>query len=395
VQFAPEFELRAGSFGLLGGAPIAVRRLAPPALGLIAAACLAWVLCPAPPAHWLTWRQLFVTSALYVAAVLAISTAATVGAYATLGGGARSRIRAIQWSTPVAAAWFAPLAVWCSEQSGWAVVAAMVLAAYLTSQLMSGNGTAQDPGESRLPYGLLPDAIFRSPLVEPMTGALLLPLCCALLLQVACAASSMGHVGLAAVFAAIATAAIVSRADFAMPTRATRPVLRTAAIVAVAVICTAAGLARYLNHARPFDSEEPGKSSMGGNASRRPPSDLEHQSVPKLKSRTSASSAVVGSTFPGIILTPEEQPQSQLVPPLPAMQPTLFSARHATPLSIPFFGVYWLFRAPDTHPPENSLQARGSPAEHTFRSTDHRPLIAKSRLPSPTPTLTAGRFRSS
>jgi hypothetical protein len=57
------------------------------------------------------------------------------------------------------------------------------------------------------------------------------------------------------------------------------------------------------------------------------------------------------------------------------MQQGLFSASHATPLSIPFFGVYWIFKAPAVRPPENSLQARGSPSEHTFRSTDHRPLI--------------------
>ncbi len=38
-----------------------------------------------------------------------------------------------------------------------------------------------------------------------------------------------------------------------------------------------------------------------------------------------------------------------------------------------------MFKAPDTRPPENALHARGSPAEHTFRSTDHRPLIMEAR----------------
>ena len=229
---------------------------------------------------------------------------------------------------------------------------------------------------SRRPF---PDAIFQSPLVEPMTGTLLQPLCCALLLQVACAASSVGQVTLATVFAGIGTAAIVARGGFADPTRAPRPLLRGAAIIVVAVICTAAGLARYLNHGHSSDSNDSDDSSKAANSSQAPDSDVGRRTIPELKGSTPASAAVIAATFPGIVLTPEEQPHSVLVPPLPAMQPGLFSPRQATPLSIPFFGVYWIFKAPDTRPPENSLQARGSPSEHTFRSTDHRPLIMEAR----------------
>lgn len=378
MPFAPEVELRAGNFGLLGGAPTQVRALAPPALGLIAAACLAWIMCPAPPAHLLTWHELFVSSAVYVLRLL-VSGAATAGAYAILGRRPGSRIRAIPWSTVTAAVWFAPLAVWLSENSVWAVAVGVILAAHVTRALIPEDGALPDACECSIPRERLPDSIFRSPLVEPMTGTLLLPLCCALLLQVACAASAVGQVTLAAVFAGIGTAAIVSRGGFADPTLSARPVWRGTAVIAIAVICTAAGLARYLNHGRPPDSNDSAGSSGVANSRQTPPSDVGRPTVSKVKGSTPASEAVTVATFPGIVLTPEEQPHTVLIPPLPAMQPGLFSASHATPLSIPFYGVYWIFKAPDTRPPENSLQARGSPAEHTFHSTDHRPLIMEAK----------------
>jgi len=48
--------------------------------------------------------------------------------------------------------------------------------------------------------------------------------------------------------------------------------------------------------------------------------------------------------------------------------------RAATPLVIPFDGVYWFFKAPDLHPPQRSRQAHGSPEMLNIHSTDRRPL---------------------
>jgi hypothetical protein len=76
-----------------------------------------------------------------------------------------------------------------------------------------------------------------------------------------------------------------------------------------------------------------------------------------------------------VILWPEIRDRSILVPPLPELGHGLFTTKQVNPLSIPFFGVYWLFKAPDKRPPDGSFRARGNPAAHTFFTTDHTPLF--------------------
>lgn len=78
--------------------------------------------------------------------------------------------------------------------------------------------------------------------------------------------------------------------------------------------------------------------------------------------------------FDGVILWPEEEPHTILVPPMPAIKSDAF-ASDSEPLSIPFWGVYWMFRFPFTAPPSNSFVTRGNPDKLTFRSSDGRPLL--------------------
>jgi len=42
---------------------------------------------------------------------------------------------------------------------------------------------------------------------------------------------------------------------------------------------------------------------------------------------------------------------------------------------IPFDGVYWFFKLPETRPPRGSITINGTPDEIGFRSTDSTPLI--------------------
>jgi hypothetical protein len=77
----------------------------------------------------------------------------------------------------------------------------------------------------------------------------------------------------------------------------------------------------------------------------------------------------------GVILLPEPQQHTTLVPPLPSMSSALFDAKHQNPMSIPFYGAYWFFKPPDTKPPHDSFVTHGTPTEMTFRAPDYRPLI--------------------
>lgn len=102
---------------------------------------------------------------------------------------------------------------------------------------------------------------------------------------------------------------------------------------------------------------------------------------PKAAAKSSAaedaSSSTVDNTgdHTGVILLPERQQHTTLVPPLPSMPRDLFDARHQNPISIPFYGAYWFFKPPDTRPPLDSYRTHGSPAEMTFYAPDARPLV--------------------
>jgi hypothetical protein len=62
------------------------------------------------------------------------------------------------------------------------------------------------------------------------------------------------------------------------------------------------------------------------------------------------------------------------------MRPNLSESRaNAEPLSIPFFGVYWMYRRPFRQPPANSFATKGDPSKMSFRSTDRVPLLMEAR----------------
>lgn len=81
----------------------------------------------------------------------------------------------------------------------------------------------------------------------------------------------------------------------------------------------------------------------------------------------------------GIILWPEEEPVTKLVAPLPKLRPNLFASSDRDPLSIPFYGVYWLLRPPHKKPPPNAYSMRGDPARSSFRSIGGLPLTMEAR----------------
>jgi len=82
--------------------------------------------------------------------------------------------------------------------------------------------------------------------------------------------------------------------------------------------------------------------------------------------------------YQGIIIYPEEEKHTVLVPPLPSI--SLKAGMHpSTPLSIPFFGVYWLYRPPNHQPPPRSLVIRANPAKRNLTSTDFVRLNMEAR----------------
>jgi hypothetical protein len=381
VRPTPELELRANAFGLLGRAALSpVLGIAPSVAGLIAAACLAWLTCLQRPSHSLTWRELLASSTIRAVTCVLVSAAATLGTYAVLPRQIGSRIRETTARTAAGAVWFIPLGVFLSQRSIWAVAATVVLAIQVTSVLelaRAGWHRAADPMDAS---GRVTGAIFQYLPPQPSMAALLWRLCAAVSLQLAFTAALIGHIPMAAALAGLGSVVVASHRMGTRSTISTGSSFRTAMMIALATVATVAGLVPYLEVKHQF---VPGGAVRSGyslaqttNAFplRERPVQFPNRSK-RMSNAGDPAAGLVGSVYPGIVLLPEQQPLTVLVPPLPAMRHGLLSVNRAAPMSIPFFGVYWFFKAPDTSPPGNSLRAYGSPAERTFRSTDHSPLF--------------------
>jgi len=111
-------------------------------------------------------------------------------------------------------------------------------------------------------------------------------------------------------------------------------------------------------------------ASNGANPSTPPKSKQD----PGTKGGPATAAEFVAETHRGVILFPEEERVVRLVPPLPMLGRGLKKMSKTDPLSIPFYGVYWMFREPFKEPPPGSFTLRGDPDLKSFRSGDFVPL---------------------
>jgi hypothetical protein len=100
------------------------------------------------------------------------------------------------------------------------------------------------------------------------------------------------------------------------------------------------------------------------------------------KSKDGTSTVIlVNDSYPGLILRPEIKDQVTIVPPLARRQ--VFDGkpneRKADPVSIPFYGAYWFFKASDKSLPANAVESRGDPASTSFKTTDFTPISMEAR----------------
>lgn len=142
--------------------------------------------------------------------------------------------------------------------------------------------------------------------------------------------------------------------------------LRRRAVVssAVALLFTMIGLAPYLREGYGGDGEGRGATSAR---------------AAEASTRKGDSPVDFGDSHEGVIIWPEVQRHTTLVPPLPNLGRGLSKMSKTDPLRIPFYGVYWLYRRPDSSPPKGSLVTHGDPVTKSFHSNDRRPLIMEAR----------------
>jgi hypothetical protein len=97
----------------------------------------------------------------------------------------------------------------------------------------------------------------------------------------------------------------------------------------------------------------------------------------QLASQTAPDSAIdVRHAYSGIVLWPKKPSVTKLIAPSPLLWDKKRSSGQSHPVVIPFDGVYWFFRAPDTQPPAKSRESQGTPEMFDIQSTDwRRPLM--------------------
>jgi hypothetical protein len=91
-----------------------------------------------------------------------------------------------------------------------------------------------------------------------------------------------------------------------------------------------------------------------------------------------------GSHYSGVILTLPPKPHPRIVPPA-ASDIANFSSALARPVIVPFDGVYWYFKQPDTRPSADAHIQRGDPIKTNIRSTDYRKLAMEAHQMLVTP----------
>jgi hypothetical protein len=295
----------------------------PQAIGLLAAAIVA-ILVTAPPGHPYHWPTLLAKSVIVILPTSLACALAMFLTYAALSPAPDPGPVILQ--TSAIAAGLAPLVILLQQRSLWAtIVAAFVV------------------------WTLSPAHVTAVPQWKKFAGSFI----AAVLLQLGIASALGEESRLSALAMGIAFAPILWRIR---QERELRGPFGPKPTLAIALLLAIFSLTAYL----PMQfggSAEAASGDRGAGSKTNPPS----------------PGVSVGGKYRGVILIPEEEEHTILVPPLPFMGRDPFQA-HKDPIGIPFYGVYWFFQFPDKGPNEDAYRVKGSPDNVTFRSADRVPL---------------------
>ena len=330
-----------------------------PTVAVVVGASLAWSARPIPRFQSLGWSNLWIAAVRYVLLVQLGATFAACLAYIALKyRGVSVHLRYGPLLGAAAIAWLAPLVLFVTQASWWAVLAIIIAVSSAARLAYSGyHGRAgESPQESSTSFELL-----AAPPSPHFFRQILPGLAAAFCLNSVMLAALANRPLIATVFSGV-SAAIISWQwntwSYSAERRAASLLGRIVPLalwVATAIMFTAGGLTPYLRKGSATDVH-----AGGGKIPIRLSDDL--------------------PSYKGVILF-EERPQEKLAVPPPTSflsRQTLFRAE-SQPLNIPFDGVYWFYQPPDRQPREDSLRKRGSPADLGFHSNDGRPLLMEAR----------------
>jgi hypothetical protein len=346
----------------------------PTVAGFLTAGVAAWFVSSLPLLRSLSVVELVASAVERALAVfIACSVLALAVCVVATGMNLVAAMR-LALTTSMSALWLAPLAIFIREHSPWsmAMAAVFVAGATYSSRLVGARLTLNDGDEASLSRTKGAFALLESsaPSRRQATAA-----CAALCAQTGALAGLAGYtaagVSLTGISSAVWTMSFInSRPADQKPSAPSESTTRAATVFALVILCTAAGLMPYLKTSYRLRFGVPSRTHAhrgfpkGGEPGQRTSEQLSGDSVMGAK-----------DAHAGIILWPAQQKHTKLVAPPPALGSSLLrSVRSADPLIIPFDGVYWFFKAPDTLPPKTSQEVHGSPELFDIRSTDRHPL---------------------
>jgi hypothetical protein len=337
-------------------------KLLPPAAGIAVAGVVAFS-AASPPTHYSSWTTLlvFALERIFSVSMSCVLTSAILCAIVFRNAGLDHHVLLVQASR--AAIWFAPVALLIRTNSSWTLLAVAVFAVLVTPSLRIGEGDVPNPEHSLL-SSLHSDTLPLFPKFRPE-----ICIAAALCAQTGAVAFFAGHPKSGALLVGLACCAwtwwSVSNTELQNSQQAQS---YSMPLTLVAVLFTVAALLPYLQGATGIGLGSSHKYAArivsGDHESRR-------QQVAQILDE---SARTAGDGNSGIILWPEKQLRATLVAPPPLDLRTHGLSSAENPLTIPFDGVYWFFKAPDIRPPKTSRQAQASPDVVEIRSTDRRPL---------------------
>jgi hypothetical protein len=343
--------------------------------GLVAAGAVACILCQLPSPHSLSWNDAFLLAASYVVAGAVASAIAIWCVGAILPDAVpRDDTRKLILFELLTIVWFPSLMLLLRENSPWAILVAAVAMASLTKAFRTLR-TATEESNTELLDDPPEYKFLQVPNSSPLIRRLFPLLCVAVCIQIGLLTLLTNHLFAAAALFGISSSLLTWRLSVQSiqpPSEGTKSLVapprtpsRIWLISLLAILFTSIALVPYVSN-RQLAMRL--RAYLNGPRLFRAIVPLEHRTQVE-EPKTSYSS---------VILWPVLKKHKKIVAPSPVSN--LFTeGPHATILKIPFNGVYWYFKAPDTRPNPDAHIQHGNPMKVDVRSTDWRPILMEAR----------------
>jgi hypothetical protein len=343
-----------------------------------------WVHAISPRLHRYSWATLIGSALGYTVFACVASAAITCGLLLAIPRRERGDIVWGTLRTSAAGAWFAPAIILLSQLSPAALAAAVVLV-MTTTRLLYSEWRVLHPPEEPIPVWVPTDPMFgeADPPRPFFLKALGPALAVALSMQAAVTAFAMHVYLLAGALFVMSTAMLTifsisaGASDARRPENLPRSILGLVLTIFLAAGLTVGGLrGRVVRALGPGAGMESGtgEQAAGEPGPTEPGATRAGQPSPKDPPQPMSASAADGS-YPGVILQPEPAKVPMLVAPVLEMGEGRLYPGARRELTIAFEGEYWMYRFLYRRPPANSYLRKGTPADLSFRTPDHWPLL--------------------